>query len=167
MTKRINIYGEGHVEPYLHRRTACRALILRGSSLLVSNESASSVIRTPGGGMFAGEKPEDCVIREVREETGYIIQITKEFLLTSEYYERTKNKTHYYVCDIIGEAECSLTPEEAHNKLVPLWIEASELQDFFKTNSKDMTIPTWKRRMYHREHIAVTEFLKLCKDEIK
>lgn len=58
----------------------------------------------PGGGIDPGETPDDAVIREVKEETGYDVKVYRR---TAEY--TPLNKLAYFTvlfeCEIIGGAE--------------------------------------------------------------
>jgi ADP-ribose pyrophosphatase YjhB (NUDIX family) len=54
----------------------------------------------PGGTMEAGESPWECVIREVKEETGLDVEITR---LAGIYNKPEKNEVCFsFVCKIVG-----------------------------------------------------------------
>ncbi len=55
----------------------------------------------PGGGLDPGESPEEGVIREVEEETGFKVRIKKQI---AEYLpvNRLTQKTYFFECEIIG-----------------------------------------------------------------
>lgn len=55
----------------------------------------------PGGAIDDGETPEDAVTRELQEETGYSVSITRK---VAEYYptNRLGRVTHFYECTITG-----------------------------------------------------------------
>lgn len=57
----------------------------------------------PGGGLDAGETPEEGVIREVEEETGLQVVIERKI---AEYLpvNRMTQKTHFFECSPIGGA---------------------------------------------------------------
>lgn len=57
----------------------------------------------PGGGIEPGETPEDAVVRELKEETGFTVAITKKI---AEYtpQNRLTRYTHFYECAILGGA---------------------------------------------------------------
>jgi len=54
----------------------------------------------PGGTMEAGESPWECVIREVREETGLEVEITR---LAGIYNKPEKNELVFsFICRVVG-----------------------------------------------------------------
>jgi 8-oxo-dGTP diphosphatase len=76
----------------------------------------------PGGGQEEGESEEDCVVREMREETGLEVQV--ERLLLDEpavpvvVYQRRKT----YLCRIMGGAAApGYEPEEEVAELIASW----------------------------------------------
>ena len=64
----------------------------------------------PGGGLDLDESPEEGVIREVEEETGFKVKIKKQI---AEYLpvNRLTQKTYFFECEIIGG--CAKTNSEA------------------------------------------------------
>lgn len=77
----------------------------------------------PGGGIDANESPEEAVIREVFEETGLVVKITRK---TGEYtpINRLSQTTHVFECEVISgsmqlsdetrdinEFSCTQTPQ--------------------------------------------------------
>ena len=54
----------------------------------------------PGGVLEHGEAPWECVIREVKEETGFDVKIEK---LSGIYSKPTQNEIVFqYICTVIG-----------------------------------------------------------------
>jgi mutator protein MutT len=77
---------------------------------------------TPGGKIEPGETPEDCVIREVFEETGLNIEIVD--FIKSFYFN--DNKVNYYFCKIIGDQKMNA------NNIV--FVEKNKMPDVKITN---------------------------------
>jgi 8-oxo-dGTP pyrophosphatase MutT (NUDIX family) len=55
-------------------RTACRAIIIHNDKLAMIQSTKFQELKFPGGGMEDGENHMTCLIREVLEETGLMIQ---------------------------------------------------------------------------------------------
>jgi len=54
----------------------------------------------PGGGIEVGEDPAETVVREIYEESGLVVKVTRK---SGEYYplNRLASFTHVYVCQIV------------------------------------------------------------------
>ena len=140
-------------------RVGSRAVVIQNNKILLSHEKASGWWLIPGGGMEAGETPEECVVREVEEETGLIVRPIKQFLTLHEYYEEYRYTSHYFVCEVTGEAKMRLTDEEKLRGLEPEWIPLQEAVDLFSKHESYAAISEEKRGSYQREYMALSEFL--------
>jgi len=58
----------------------------------------------PSGGMEEGETPEECCVREVKEETGYDVKILKQLIVKETLIQGFQVKTYYYKVDKIGDS---------------------------------------------------------------
>ena len=131
--KIIEIHGANECAVITKTREGCRGIVVRDSLVLVSHEINSGFYLIPGGGLEDGETPEECCIREVREETGYTVKPVKHFITLNEYYEDCKYVSHYYVCEITGKGEQELTPWEKERGLTAEWMT---FEDFYEIVSK-------------------------------
>ena len=67
--------------------SGCRGIVIRnGQVLMVRHENdGTGHWCLPGGGMEPGETPEECIVREVREECGIAVEVVR--LLTVNHFE--------------------------------------------------------------------------------
>lgn len=82
-----------------------KALIIKGTNILIAN--ASNVLQFPGGHLEDGETLNDCLKREVREETGIVLEdkeinecILKVIWKNKDWPSigiNRKNEIYYYV----------------------------------------------------------------------
>lgn len=158
----IDILGDNRFETYTKTRVACRAIVRKADQILVSREEAVDCWLLPGGGLEAGETLRECCIREVLEETGYLVEPVEEYLVIHEYYEEYRYTTHFYICEITGEGQRHLTEFEKTRGLVPMWVDisffdgiVSDYQAYAVTNEE-------RRGAYQREHTAITAYLAHC-----
>jgi 8-oxo-dGTP pyrophosphatase MutT (NUDIX family) len=109
-------------------RQAIRAVIVNENKLLLVRNNKGDY-KFPGGGSEKAESYEDTLIREVREETGYLVNSVKEEIgqiierSLDKYEDNTifQNVSHYYICLIkegrldqkldIYEEELGFSPE--------------------------------------------------------
>ncbi|QFF98951.1 NUDIX hydrolase [Psychrobacillus glaciei] len=103
-----------------------QGIIVQGNSVLMVKlyvQRGNIVWNFPGGGVEENETPEQGCVSEVKEETGYDVQITK---LLHE-----KNYNYTYLTEIIG-GELFLDREKEYNQdiLETAWIDLSNSYPF-------------------------------------
>lgn len=113
-------------------RQAVRAVIMRGSEILLLYTRRYDDFSFPGGGLAAGEDPIDGLRRELLEETGAANVSMERYLgYVDEYRPPLKGgcevlfmRSHFYVCRFDGELGAA-APEayEVANGMVPRWID--------------------------------------------
>lgn len=95
----IEIYGDNRHENASKIRVACRGIVIEKGMILLSYEANTDQWFIPGGGLEDSESLEACCIRELREETGYIVKPTRHYLTIHEFYEEWHFVSHYFICD--------------------------------------------------------------------
>ncbi len=88
-------------------------LLFKGSEeqLLISDERIQGRVlsKFPGGGLRFGEGPEDCIVRECREELGIEVQVRSHFYTTG-FFQRSAFKGDEQVISIYYRIETSKVP---------------------------------------------------------
>lgn len=157
--KTLEILGANRFDTFTKTRDGSRAVIIRDDMILLSHETVSGWWLIPGGGMEAGETPEECVTREVEEETGVIVRPAEQFLILHEYYEEYRYTSYYFICEVTGEAQMNLTDEEKRRGLIPEWIPLQEAVDLFSKHESYAEVSEEKRGSYQREYMALSEYM--------
>ena len=116
-------------------RIAIRAIIMANNRILLVQSSRGD-FKFPGGGLEENESHEECLIREVREETGYIHCIVNEKVGTvtqrkmDEYIDNAifQMTSHYFICDLTCEEKMAqqLDGYEAELDFTPKWVTLEE-----------------------------------------
>lgn len=118
------------------RRRAVRAIVVKHNKLLVMhrNKFGHQYYTLVGGGIKAGETPEQALVREVREETG--LQATHARQVFTEEAGDPYGTQLVFLCVCKGDTDhVALTPEadEVHinamgqNIHTPMWLPLDEL----------------------------------------
>ena len=129
----------------LDKRTVrCQGVVMQDGRLLVVRHLNHLTGRAywwlPGGGLNAGETPQDCVIREIREETHLEVNIERLLLETHDPSRKyTYERYVTYLCNPIGG---ELAPGSEHESSVmhsitglvwyPLWDEKLWDEGFYE-----------------------------------
>lgn len=157
--KQINIIGDNYNGEALKTRISCRAFIIEDDKILISFEAKSGQLMLPGGGIKNGETLEECLIREVEEETGYIVKAKDRIVTINEYYTDHLWVNHYYACEISGRGNIKLTASESANMMEARWFDIDECLNIFKGYSSFSKADEIKCGMYQREYSALCEYL--------
>lgn len=156
----IEIFGENYFGEWNDTRAACRAIMIKDGKLLLSYEAKTGQYMIPGGGLENGEAEEECCVREVEEETGYIVKPSDCFLEIDEYYENFKWISRYFICEVTGEGRQALTQREMDVGMEPRWLPFAEIKEIFRKHQSYAETDEMRRGMYLREFTALCEFEK-------
>ena len=137
-------------------RVSCRGIVIRDGKILLSYESKKGVYMSPGGGLEEGEFLEECCVREIQEETGYVTQATRPIVTVDEYFDDTLFTAHYFLCQVVGESESALTPTEIDHGMEPRWVPLSEAVDIF---SKYTEKTPDHHSLYLREYTILKKYI--------
>lgn len=162
--KTVEIHGANAYKTFSKTRAGCRGIIIKDSLMLISHEVNTDYFLIPGGGLEAGETPEECCVREVLEETGYIVKPVVPFITINEYYEEYKFISHYFICDVIGKSQQNLTSEEIKRGLIPEWVSPDKMLELYSKHQDFAATNEEKRGAYLREYTALTEYFEYLKD---
>jgi 8-oxo-dGTP diphosphatase len=99
-----------------NRNTRYQGAIVRNNSILLirhrENESGRSYWILPGGGIEPGETEEDCVRREMQEETNLDVRVVSLLLNEPNPSKSTYRSRKTYLCaPNTGEASLGIEPE--------------------------------------------------------
>jgi len=153
--KTLNIYGDNRFAKHTKIRKASRGIVLREGKILLTYEVNTDQWFIPGGGMEAGETEDVCCIRELAEETGYMVKVIDQYLTINEYYEEWLFVSHYFICELTGSANRNLTEREMDVGLEPRWISIKEAMDIFSRHQDYASENEMKRGAYLREYNAL------------
>lgn len=164
MMETIHIYGKNRFAKFRKVREACRGIVIRDGMLLMTYEVNTDQWFIPGGGLEREETIEACCVRELAEETGFVVKPLYQFATIHEFYEEWKYTSHYFVCQITGETERVLTEREAEVGLEPRWIPLHEAVSIFSKH-QEYAHDEMKRGGYLREYKALSAYLRHCTKE--
>ncbi len=99
----------------------------------------------PGGGVELGERLEDGLVREVREETGIVVKPRELVYCTDSFFKHTltPGKFHniliYYVCEAVGGTLGDTTFDEIELQYAeaPEWVSLAKVPELKFYNSVD------------------------------
>ena len=156
----IEIYGNNYFGYCSTTRVACRGIVIHDEDLLLVHAANGDVWMIPGGGQEEGESEEDCVARELSEETGCVVKPTECVLEIHEHYENEKYVSKYYRCDIIGQSAIRLTEFETKAGLEAKWISIEEAIAIFSKHRNYAKEDEMKRGIYLREYLALRRIIQ-------
>ena len=159
----IDVPSEPKVVNY---RVAVRAVIMKGDKILLLHSNTRDY-SFPGGGIEDTESHKEALVREVREETGYIDCMIKDQI--GMVIERHNDKyddqavfqmdSHYYICELTSDQHTTqeLAPYEADLGFTPVWVS---LETAIEQN-EELLHGDNQNRWVQREHFALKELTNI------
>ncbi|MBO7698398.1 MAG: NUDIX domain-containing protein [Erysipelotrichaceae bacterium] len=158
--KELEILGDNRFDSFTKTREGSRGIVVKDGMILLTHETKSGWWIVPGGGLEEGETYEECCIREVEEETGYIVEVIKPFLHIYEYYEEYRYGNCYFICKVVGQGNMNPTDHELRRGIEPEWIPLQEAVDIFSKHQSYAETCEEQRGSYLREYTALSEYIK-------
>ena len=158
--KVIEIFGDDRHPQYTEVREGCRGVIIHEGKILLSYYKRIDQYLIPGGGIEKDESLKECCIRELCEETGVRVEPHTHYLTLEEYYHEFYFKSHYFLCNYVGECERALTKNEIAEGLEPRWVDFEDALRIFGSYSTYKDTNEVRYGAYYREYLALKEIIE-------
>ena len=157
------IFGENRIIPHSKERACARGIVVSDGKILLSYVPKSDFYMTPGGGLEKGETLFECCIREIAEETGYIVEPQAEpYFLLNEFYHEYKFVNNFFICRLSGmKTDVHLTELEKEQNLILKWLPLDKAFDIFSHYDDYCETNEDKRGSYLRDYTALK-----CSEEL-
>lgn len=118
---------------------SCHALVRGGDQVLLIERARppfAGYLSLPGGGVELGETVEDALIREVREETGLTVRITRFLGYANAIDRDTENRVQWHYVIFYFEVEVVGGEARAGDDAAALkWLTPGEARSYQLTDS--------------------------------
>ncbi|HSX06584.1 MAG TPA: NUDIX hydrolase [Candidatus Saccharimonadia bacterium] len=143
---------------------AARAIIIEGDRVLVMhrNKYGSEYFTLVGGRLNGDETPEQALIREVKEETGF--DVTNQRLVYVEEHPARYNDQYIFLCEVAPHGDVAIqeaSEEGLMNRMMtnihrPLWVGASSFASLpFRTIQLQNAIATALTKGFPKEPVKL------------
>lgn len=155
MVETIILQYQETVNPDVPKREASRGILVKENQCLMVHVPLEHAYMFPGGGIEEGETFDECLIREFREETGYILESYEKFLIIEEHFDDLIYINHYYKVEASTLGAISHTLEELRQQLESVWVQNEVMHEVLTAS-----LPIMVRTMHARELVAWTQYLR-------
>ena len=110
-------------------RTAVRGVVMDADGRIdLIHSKKHGYYNLPGGGVEAGETPDEAVVREVKEETGCDVVVESKIGQVTAYLQEDdiKNTSYGYVCKVSAVNDVVFTGDEADADAEIVWADSIE-----------------------------------------
>lgn len=122
------------------RITARGILVDSSGQILLMYSKKFNLYSFPGGGVEDKETPQDAVLREIYEETGYKCRILKALGYIEEnrgQLDYTQISYYYILCSIGAPDNQQLTVDEITNGTIYGWYQKENVENILLKSSQD------------------------------
>jgi len=133
-----------------------RGIVRRDDEFLLIHLESTDLYTLPGGGVEQGESLEEAVVREVKEETGYVCKVVKPGVVLKEYFSDSIWQNHYFVLELVSEGSVALTEEEKELGLKAVWLS---FEDVLHVLSEHESKAVHAEAIMNREFLGFTQSL--------
>lgn len=133
---------------YLNPVPSVIAWATRGDTLLLAQRAfkpKQGAWGLPGGFIDYGERPEEALVREMREELGVTIQVNKLIALIPHYYDGQQNEV-YNVLGLLYEVTFPNEPLRPNDDTAAArWVKRAEVPKPIAFEEIEKMIARWQR----------------------
>jgi len=125
--------------PQLYPEATAGALVVnvRGEVLIVRSSKWNDKFTVPGGHIELGERAEDAIKREVKEETGLDVEPVKLLLVQQAIYPKDYHKHHHFVfMDYVCKTRSSEVKLDGRELQEYIWVKP---EDALKLDMEEYT----------------------------
>ena len=156
-------YFQGKV--YASVRNAVRAVIIFDGKIFVEKTTSPQMLMLPGGGVEEDESNDECIIRECKEECGFVVRPIKELFAIREYCRDRIFFSTYTLCDVVDKCQKSLTDKEKTLNMSCEWQDLGALLsglDNLIDKYEGVSVELYG--CHRREYLAVKEIISILDD---
>jgi len=138
-------------------RIACRGWVVHEDKVLTVFEEKWNLTTLPGGGLEPVESLEECVVREVKEETGVIVTEPTEMVRVVEHFATETFVSVYFRCLFVKETDdTSFTDVEQDVNLQKRWLPIADLMTVL---TEETSLHPYGENIHNREFIGLINSL--------
>lgn len=154
----FNIASHASISPWCY---AARAILIDNSNrIALSHEKVTGLYALVGGTLEPYENPEECLLRELNEETGYVCKIQSPlgFITENRGTLNYRKKSFFYVASILTTGTIARTQEEKRLQQEILWLPMKDAYYTIKCQSYNTL---QYKFIQQRDILALEEFFSL------
>ena len=147
----------------VYERPSARALIIRNGRIAMVHSLLYHYYQVPGGGMEAGEAPQDAMMRETAEEAG--LQVIPASIAPYGRVRRIQKReqgdtflqdNYYFLCDVLDEpVERKLDEYEDRERFTLEWVVPAQAIE----ENRTMDHGPWDPLMLERECLVLERLM--------